>query len=80
MENAMEESLPKNPNLELAQALFVLTTQKEKRDQTLIDMLTTEIRNNKMAPFYEEVSKKMLLNANSICILQTIHLNRCAKR
>lgn len=51
----MEESLPKNPNLELAQALFVLTTQKDKKDQTLVDMLTNAIKENNMAPFYEEV-------------------------
>lgn len=59
VENPDDESLPKNPNLELSQALFVLTTDGRRNDKTLVDLLMTEIKENNMAPFYEEVSSQI---------------------
>lgn len=55
VENPDDESLPKNPKLELSQALFVLTTASRRSDKTLIDFLMSEIKQTNMAPFYEEV-------------------------
>lgn len=52
VENLEEESLAKNPNLDLAQLKFTLMTSGT--NQTLATKLLEEIKANNMAPFYRE--------------------------
>lgn len=52
-ENLEEESLAKNPNLELAQWLFLLTIED---NATIRQNLMDAIVQNDMAPFYKLVS------------------------
>ena len=54
-ENLQDESLAKNPNLELAQIKFELTTEFFKNDSERSNKLLQNIKENDMAPFYEEV-------------------------
>lgn len=54
VENLEEESLAKNPNLDLAQLKFTLMTQGQ--NQVLATKLLEEIKANNMAPFYKDVS------------------------
>lgn len=54
-ENLEEQGLEKNPNLELAQLKFMLSTDLNKNDQKQRTELITAIKENDMAPFYEEV-------------------------
>jgi len=54
-ENLEEESLAKNPNLELAQWKFMLTTDQFKDNIAIRDNLLAAITENNMAPFYLEV-------------------------
>ena len=56
-ENLEEESLAKNPNLQLAQWKFMLTTETHKNDSQIAGNLMAEIKENNMTPFYEEVNK-----------------------
>lgn len=56
IEDLAEESLAKNPNLELAQYLFTLTTESRNDDAKLIGLLMESIKENNMAPFYEQVN------------------------
>lgn len=56
IEDLAEESLAKNPNLELAQYLFTLTTESRNDDAKLLGLLQEAIKENNMAPFYEQVS------------------------
>lgn len=51
-ENLEEESLAKNPNLELAQSLFLLTIEN---NETIRQNLMKSILENNMAPFYKQV-------------------------
>ena len=46
IENLEEEGLPKNPNLELAQWKFLLTTDKYKDDKGIKDKLLDFIKEN----------------------------------
>ena len=55
-ENMQDESLAKNPNLELAQIKFELTTEFFIKDSERSNKLLQAIKENDMAPFYEEVS------------------------
>lgn len=56
-ENLQEESLGKNPNLDLAQWKFMLmTTEPQVNNQKLVTDLMTAVREHRMAPFYQEVS------------------------
>ena len=57
VENLEEESLTRNPNLELAQWKFLLTTDQHKNDVHIRDQLLNAIKENNMAPFYSEVRK-----------------------
>lgn len=54
-ENLQEESLAKNPNLDLAQWKFKLTTEAYKNNADLVKKLREAIVENSMAPFYQEV-------------------------
>lgn len=53
LENLEEESLEKNPNLELAQMRFVLARHEPNNDKLKQDLMTA-ITDHNMAPFYEE--------------------------
>lgn len=59
IENFEEEGLPKNPNLELAQWRFQLSTDKYKNEQKIKDDLLAAIKAGDMAPFYEEVCAEL---------------------
>jgi 26S proteasome regulatory subunit N7 len=54
-ENLEDESLAKNPNLELSQWKFMLTTDQFKDNIGIRDNLMTVITDNNMSPFYQEV-------------------------
>jgi 26S proteasome regulatory subunit N7 len=54
-ENLEDESLAKNPNLELSQWKFMLTTDQFKDNIGIRDNLMTAITENNMSPFYQEV-------------------------
>ena len=54
-ENLEEESLAKNPNLELSQWKFALTTEQFKDNIKIRDNLMAAIQDKDMAPFYREV-------------------------
>lgn len=55
IENFEEEGLAKNPDLQLAQWKFVLSTDKYKNDNGIKAQLMEAIKAGDMAPFYEEV-------------------------
>ena len=54
LENLEEQGLEKNPNLELAQWKFLLSLSEHKDDKTLQKRLLDAIKQDNMAPFYEE--------------------------
>lgn len=57
-ENLAEESLGKNPNLDLAQWKFMLTTEsclESGKSVKLVEDLMGVIREKRMGPFYEEI-------------------------
>ncbi|GBN53468.1 26S proteasome non-ATPase regulatory subunit 6 [Araneus ventricosus] len=59
IENLEAESLDKNPNLELAQLKFLLSSVEHQKDENLKCRLLEAIKENNMAPFYEEVCKDL---------------------
>lgn len=59
IENLEAESLEKNPNLELAQLKFLLSSVEHQKDENLKCRLLEAIKENNMAPFYEEVCKDL---------------------
>ncbi|XP_015930994.1 26S proteasome non-ATPase regulatory subunit 6 isoform X1 [Parasteatoda tepidariorum] len=59
IENLEAESLEKNPNLELAQMKFLLSSVEFQGDESLKNRLLEAIKLNNMAPFYEEVCKDL---------------------
>ncbi|KAF8764895.1 26S proteasome non-ATPase regulatory subunit 6-like [Argiope bruennichi] len=59
VENLEAESLDKNPNLELAQLKFLLSSVEHQKDENLKSRLLEAIKENNMAPFYEEVCKDL---------------------
>ena len=61
IENLAEEGLEKNPNLELAQWKFLLSSESTKPDEyeLIKNKLLEAIKKDKMAPFYEELCKKL---------------------
>ncbi|GFQ75116.1 26S proteasome non-ATPase regulatory subunit 6, partial [Trichonephila clavata] len=59
IENLEAESLEKNPNLELAQLKFLLSSVEHQKDENLKGRLLEAIKENNMAPFYEEVCKDL---------------------
>jgi len=54
-----EQGLEKLPNLRLAQLKFSLSLPEKKNDQTEIEELKNAIKENNMAPFYEECCKDL---------------------
>lgn len=54
-ENLEEQSLAKNPNLELAHWFFLLTIQDFEDNAVIRQKLLDAIRENNMAPFYKHV-------------------------
>ncbi|XP_077486203.1 26S proteasome non-ATPase regulatory subunit 6-like [Amblyomma americanum] len=58
LENLEEESLPKNPDLELAQMKFVLVRHEPHNDKLKQDLMTAITEHN-MAPFYEETCAEL---------------------
>lgn len=58
-ENLEEQGLEKNPNLELPQLKFLLTTAEHKNDDAVLKKLMTAIRAENMAPFYEETCRDL---------------------
>lgn len=59
IENLEEEGLAKNPNLQLAQWKFLLTTETYKNDKEIKQKTLDFITENNMAPFYEELSHSL---------------------
>ncbi|KAG8181890.1 hypothetical protein JTE90_026050 [Oedothorax gibbosus] len=59
IENLEAESLDKNPNLELAQMKFLLSSAEYQRDESMKRRLLEAIKEFNMAPFYEEVCKDL---------------------
>lgn len=55
IENLEVESLAKNPNLELAQYKYMLTTDAYRNDKKLATIFMNSIKESNMAPFYEKV-------------------------
>lgn len=55
IENFEVESLSKNPNLELAQYKYMLTTDAYRNDKKLANVFMDAIKEGNMAPFYEKV-------------------------
>ncbi|KAL3224786.1 hypothetical protein MRX96_026372 [Rhipicephalus microplus] len=58
LENLEEESLEKNPNLELAQIKFVLAHHEPGNDKLKQDLMSAITEHN-MAPFYEETCAEL---------------------
>lgn len=58
LENLEEESLEKNPNLELAQIKFLLAHHEPGNDKLKQDLMTAITEHN-MAPFYEETCRDL---------------------
>ncbi|XP_050027118.1 26S proteasome non-ATPase regulatory subunit 6-like [Dermacentor andersoni] len=58
LENLAEESLEKNPNLELAQMKFLLARHEPDNDKLKQDLMTA-ITDQNMAPFYEETCAEL---------------------
>ncbi|CAG0882437.1 unnamed protein product [Darwinula stevensoni] len=54
-----EESLEKNPNLDLAQWKFLLSMPEHKLDESVKTKLMDAIKKDEMAPFYEEVCRDL---------------------
>lgn len=54
-ENLSDESLAKNPNLDLAQWKFMLTTDGYRDNPKLVADLMSAIKEHRMGPFYEEI-------------------------
>jgi 26S proteasome regulatory subunit N7 len=65
VENLEEESLAKNPNLELSQWKFMLTTEQFKDNIAIRDNLLAAIHEKDMAPFYQEVCQDLNWPLNS---------------
>uniref|UniRef100_A0A4W3HAR8 26S proteasome non-ATPase regulatory subunit 6 n=1 Tax=Callorhinchus milii TaxID=7868 RepID=A0A4W3HAR8_CALMI len=59
LENLEEEGLPKNPSLSIAQSRFLLTLDGHRRDEVLRGELMDAVRDNNMAPYYEELCKDL---------------------
>jgi len=58
-ENFQHEGLAKNPDLELAQLKFLLSSEQHKNDTEIKQKLIDAIKSNDMSPFYEEVCKDL---------------------
>ncbi|KAH7937955.1 hypothetical protein HPB49_018174 [Dermacentor silvarum] len=58
LENLADESLEKNPNLELAQMKFLLARHEPHNDKLKQDLMTA-ITDQNMAPFYEETCAEL---------------------
>lgn len=54
-ENLEDESLSKNPNLDLAQWKFMLTTEAHAGNNKIAQDLMNAVKENNMAPFYEQL-------------------------
>lgn len=54
-ENLEDESLAKNPNLDLAQWKFMLTTEAHSGNNKIAQDLLNAVKENNMAPFYEQL-------------------------
>jgi len=59
LENFEEEGLEKIPDLELAQKVFLLTTNKRKNDVDLKNEVLNSIIKEDMAPYYEQVCSRL---------------------
>ncbi|XP_043564204.1 26S proteasome non-ATPase regulatory subunit 6 isoform X2 [Chiloscyllium punctatum] len=57
LENLEDEGLPKNPNLGIAQAKFLLTLDGHKNDPKMRSELMDSVKENNMAPYYEQLCK-----------------------
>lgn len=77
-----EEGLPKNPDLELAQLQFLLTTggfesRYGDREQILTRVLE-KIKEDKMAPFYEQLYASLGLETNAVLLKELKQANTVA--
>ncbi|KAL4227085.1 26S proteasome non-ATPase regulatory subunit 6 [Mactra antiquata] len=59
IENLEEEGLAKNPNLQLAQWKFLLTTDVYKDDKDIKQKTLDFIKEHSMAPFYEDLCRDL---------------------
>lgn len=58
-ENFQHEGLATNPDLELAQLKFLLSSEQHRNDVEIKQKLIDAIKSNDMSPFYEEVCKDL---------------------
>ncbi|KAB7498233.1 26S proteasome non-ATPase regulatory subunit 6 [Armadillidium nasatum] len=63
-ENLEEQGLERNPNLTLAQKKFLLTLPSHKNDATIKEELLNGIKEDNMAPFYEECCRDLKWTVN----------------
>ncbi|KAL7638323.1 UNVERIFIED_CONTAM: hypothetical protein RMT77_010891 [Armadillidium vulgare] len=63
-ENLEEQGLERNPNLTLAQKKFLLTLPSYKNDATIKEELLKGIKEDNMAPFYEECCRDLKWTVN----------------
>lgn len=75
-ENLAEEALAKNPNLELSQLKYELTTELYRNNAERATKLLAAIEESNMAPFYEEVCCVVVHCCSSLVTAQSF--TRCA--
>ena len=69
-ENLQHESLAKNPDLDLAQWKFMLTTEAHSQNQQLVKDLMTAVTEHRMAPFYEDLCRELKLPVDEALMQQ----------
>lgn len=69
-ENLQDESLAKNPNLDLAQWKFMLTTEVHAKNEQLVKDLLAAVAEHRMAPFYEDLCRDLKLPVDSALLAQ----------
>ncbi|KAI1285467.1 26S proteasome non-ATPase regulatory subunit 6 [Halotydeus destructor] len=58
-ENFQGESLAKNPNLELAQWKYLLSSNYHQNDPSIVKQIMAVVEESNMAPFYEEACRDL---------------------
>jgi len=78
IENLEEQGLEKNPKLELAQYKFLITLKENQNNEELKTKLMDGIKEDNMAPWYEEVCADLGWNVNHALLSEMKAVN--AKR
>ncbi|XP_050292694.1 26S proteasome non-ATPase regulatory subunit 6-like [Anthonomus grandis grandis] len=61
-ENAIDDDMIKNPDLEIAQLKFLLTLPEFSADKSKTQKLMDHVKKNQMAPYYELICKQLNWN------------------